>query len=90
MLASTYFGGEMSTKEKPVQKIRAGGIEVAIWRNESQKGPWYSVTMTRSYKKDEQWQQADSFGADDLLLLAKLLDQAHNWIISQPAKRQAA
>lgn len=80
----------MSTKAKPAHKLRAGGIEVAIWRNEGEKGPWYSVTMSRSYKKGEEWRQADSFAADDLLLLAKLLDQAHSWIISQPAKRQAA
>lgn len=46
--------------------------------------------MSRSYKQGEEWKQSDSFGADDLLLLAKLLDQAHSWIISQPAKQQAA
>jgi hypothetical protein len=79
----------MATKSKPVHKIRAGALEVAIWRNDSEKGPFYSVTMNRSYKKGEEWKQADSFGSDDLLLLAKLLDQAHSWIISQPAKRQA-
>ena len=46
-------------------------------------GPGYSVTMSRSYKQGEEWKQADSYGADDLLLLAKLLDQAHTWILEQ-------
>lgn len=78
------------TKDKPAHKIRAGSIEVAIWRNEGEKGPFHSVTMSRSYKKGEEWRQADSFHGDDLLLLAKLLDQAHSWIISQPSKKQAA
>jgi hypothetical protein len=75
---------------KPAHKIRSGGLEVAIWRNEGEKGPWYSVTMSRSYKQGEKWKQADSYAADDLLLLAKLLDQAHSWIIGQPSKKQAA
>jgi hypothetical protein len=80
----------MTTKAKPAHKIRSGGIEVAVWRQESEKGPWYNVTMSRSYKKDEEWKKSDSFGSDDVLLLAKLLDQAHTWIISQSSKQQAA
>jgi hypothetical protein len=83
-------GGIMTEKAKPAHKIRAGAIELAVWRNEGEKGPWFSVTMSRSYKQGEEWKQSDSFGADDLLLLAKLLDQAHSWIISQPTKQQAA
>lgn len=81
---------EAKPSQKPVHKIRSGAIEVAIWLNESEKGPWYSVTASRSYKQGDTWKQTDSYGADDLLLLAKLLDQAHSFIISQPAKKQAA
>jgi hypothetical protein len=73
----------MSNKEKPVHKLRDGAIEVAIWRNEGEKGPWYSVTATRSYKQGEEWKQSDSFGQDDLLALAKLLDLAHTWMLTQ-------
>lgn len=75
--------------EKPAHRIRSGAIEVAVWRNEGEKGPWFNVTMSRSYKQGDEWKQSDSFGADDLLLLAKLLDQAHSWIISQPTKQAA-
>jgi hypothetical protein len=75
------MSANVKTASKPVHKIRSGAIEVAIWRNESEKGPWFSVTMSRSYKKDEAWKQADSYGTDDLLLLAKLLDLAHTWIL---------
>jgi hypothetical protein len=75
--------------QKPVHKIRSGAIEVAIWRNKGDKGVFYSTTMSRSYKKDDQWKHADSYPTDDTLLLAKLLDQAHSWMISQPAKQAA-
>jgi hypothetical protein len=77
---------------KPAHKIRAGAIELSIWKNDGEKGSWYSVTATRSYKQGEDWKQTDSFGQDDLLLLSKLFDQAHTWIMGQQqqSKQQAA
>jgi hypothetical protein len=80
----------MSSKPKPVHISGVGAIEVAVWKNDTDKGSFYSVTMSRSFKKGEEWKQADSFGQDDLLLLAKLLDQAHSWMLEHPAKKQAA
>lgn len=77
---------------KPAHKIRAGNLEVTIWRNEGEKGPWFSVTPSRSYKQGEDWKQTDSFGLDDLLMLAKLVDMAHTWIMDQQqqSRQQAA
>ena len=69
--------------KKPVHKLRDGAIEVAIWKNDGEKGPWYNVTHSRSYKQGDEWKESDSYGQDDLLVLAKLLDLAHTWILSQ-------
>jgi hypothetical protein len=82
----------MNNKEKPAHKLRDGALEVAIWRNEGEKGPWYSMTASRSYKQSDEWKQSDNFGQDDLLALAKLLDLAHTWILTQQqqARQQAA
>ena len=66
---------------KPAHKIRIGVLQVTIWKNQSDKGTWYSVTPSRSYKQDDVWKETDSFGFDDLLAVAKLLDQAHTWIM---------
>jgi hypothetical protein len=79
-------------KPKPVQKLRDGAIEVAIWRNDGEKGPFYTVTHRRSYKVGEEWKDSDSYGTDDLLHLAKLFDLAHSWILAQQqhTKQQAA
>jgi hypothetical protein len=58
-----------------------------VWRQESEHGPWYSIVLTRSYKDSQgTWQNATSFGRDDLLLLAKLCDQVHTWIFREQAK----
>jgi hypothetical protein len=79
-------------KQKPVHSIRDGVLEAAIWANKSDKGTWYSVTPRRSYKSGEEWEDADSYGADDLRPLAKLLDLAHTFIVTQQqqTKQKAA
>ena len=59
-------------------KLRISNLSVTIWRNTSEKGSWYSVTPSRSYKKgDETWKETDSLGFDDLLTVAKLLVLCH-------------
>jgi hypothetical protein len=41
---------------QPAHKIRISNLSVTIWRNLSEKGTWYSVTPSRSYKQgDETW-----------------------------------
>jgi hypothetical protein len=79
-----------STK-KPAHKIRRGAIELAIWENTGANGVWYNVTLSRSFKKDDQWGESSSFGQDDLLPLAKILDEADSWIQgAQQSARKAA
>ncbi len=67
----------------PVREIRYGYIKVLVWANETTNGTRYNVTVARLYKDGEEWKETSSFGRDDLLLLAKTLDQAHTWILEQ-------
>ena len=82
----------MSTKQ-PASKIETFfPIVAAIWRNENSEGKaWYSVTIERRYKdKDGAWQSTGSFGADDLLTVAKVADRAHTEVFRLlAADRQA-
>jgi hypothetical protein len=81
----------MSDKVKPAHKIRHRTLTVTIWKNKSEKGAWYSVIPSRAYKQGEEWKETDRFDFDDLLALAKLLDEAHSWILSaEQADRKAA
>ena len=75
-----------SKKSKPVHVVRYGAIKAAIWRNETSAGPMHNVTLTRTYKEGDEWRESTSFGADDLLVLAKALNDAHSWIFAQRAK----
>lgn len=72
----------MSTNEKtkPVHEIRLGAIKAAIWANDTQAGIRHNVTLTRLYKDGEEWRSSDSFGRDDLPVVAKVADMAHTWI----------
>lgn len=65
---------------QPAHKFRDGILHVTIWRNPGEKGNWYSVIPSRSYKQGDNWKETDSLREDDLLAMAKLLNQAHTWI----------
>ena len=68
----------------PAIKFRDGTLQVTIWRNSGEKGNWYSVTPTRSYRQgDETWKETDSLGQDDMLAMAELLREAYAWIRMQ-------
>ena len=81
---------ESTAKTKPAHKLRDGLLTVTIWKNHSDKGPRYTATPSRSYKKGDEWGESDSYASDELLALAKLLDQAHSWMrATEQAERQA-
>jgi hypothetical protein len=77
------------TKDKPIHEVRFGAIKAAVWRNDTSNGVRYNTTFSRLYKdkEDDQWQSTDSFGRDDLLLLAKVADAVHTWICQQGQER---
>ena len=79
-----------ASNRKPVHKIKSGSITVTIWKNEGGKHAWHSVRPSRSYKDGGEWKEADTYGPEDLMTLAKLLDLAHTWIVTQQAERRAA
>ena len=71
-------------KSQPVHVVRLRNIRAAIWANDTEYGVRHNVTVSRLYKDgDDQWKTSESFGRDDLLLLAKVLDLAHTWICEQ-------
>ena len=72
-----------TTNRKPIHEIRMGRIKAAIWQNETDNGIRYNVTVGRLYKEGESWKQTESFGRDDLPVLAKVADQAHTFIFQK-------
>lgn len=74
----------------PVQTFRLGRIKAAVWENEADRKKFYNVTFARTYMgEDKQLHDADSFGRDDLPLVAKLADRAHTFIFERLAEQKA-
>ena len=73
-------------KNRPVHEIRFGRIRAAIWRNDTEAGTFYNLTISRLYKDGDEWKDSTSFGRDDLPLVGKVCDQAHTWIFEQGSK----
>ena len=70
-------------KDKPIHEVRLGSIKAAVWKNDTEKGVRYNTTFSRIYRDGDEWKCTDSFGRDDLLVLAKVSDLAHSWIHEQ-------
>jgi len=80
----------MKTKTKPIHEVRLGAIKAAVWQNETETGVRFNATFSRLYKDGDTWKSSDSFGPHDLLLLAKVADQTHSWILTQNQEENAA
>ena len=79
-----------TTNTRPVHEVRLGSIKAAVWRNQTETGVRHNVTFSRIYKDGDSWKSTDSFGRDDLLLVAKVADQSHSWIHQCERKDAAA
>ena len=72
--------------QAPLRVLRLGRVKASIWENAAEDRPYYSVKFTRTYVDEQkQFKDSDSFGRDELLLLAKLADLAHTFVCDQAA-----
>ena len=68
--------------QRPTATVRIGAVKAAIWQNQAGDRTRYNVTFSKSYRDAEgQWKTTHSFGRNDLLVLAKVADQAHSRIV---------
>lgn len=71
----------------PIQTFRLGRIKVTVWENEVNLKKFHAVTFIRAYRDEAgNFHDTDSFSRDDLLLVAKLADQAHTFIFGRLAE----
>src|SRR5687768_15243197 len=79
-----------STAPAPIKTLRLGRIKAAVWENSADQRAFFNVTFARTYMDEEKkFHDADSFGRDDLLLLAKIADQAHSFICERQSSQKA-
>lgn len=85
----------MAEKKKPAHEIKLGRIRATIWPNQTADGDvWFNVTVSRLFKDENGWRDADSFRRDDLPIVSKVMDMAYDWIwkrqaaLTEPVERQ--
>ena len=79
-MATATSKSKAKPANKPVHEIRLGRIKAVIWENDTAQGTRHNVTISRIYNDGNQWKDSSSFGRDDLPLVQKVADKAHDWI----------
>jgi len=65
----------------PEKKFRAGAICATIWKNQTEKGEYASVSLERSYKdKQGIWQHTASFRVHDLPKAKLVIEEAFKYL----------
>ena len=67
-------------KNQPRATIRDGAIKATIWKNPSEKGHFYSVDITRTYKLGDAFKDSTSFSGSEPLQVARLAERAYDLI----------
>lgn len=74
----------------PVKTLRLGRMKAAVWENSADDRTYHNVKFARTYLDEhKKFQDSDSFGREDLLLLAKLADQVHTFICERQAAQRS-
>jgi hypothetical protein len=76
--------------QRPVHQVRLGRIVCKVWENQHPEGTWYSTTISRLYRANDQWRSSNSYGRDDLLLVAECARQAMHWIYRQQQNQNSS
>lgn len=65
----------------PEKTFKAGAVQAAVWTNESDKGAFRTVQVTRSYKdRAGEWKQSTSLRAADLPRATLVLNKAYEYL----------
>ena len=70
----------------PEKKFRAGAVSATVWQNSVEKdgqlSSYSSVSLDRVYKdKEGNWQNTNSFRANDLPKLALVAQKAYEFVV---------
>jgi len=82
-----------NTPNQPVDRVRFGAVQAALWRNQDSEGRVrYNFSLERVYKDPNgDWQSTGSFGRDDALVVGKVAERAFERIHElQVADREKA
>ena len=66
-------------RNQPRDILRDGNLKASIWRNEGEKGPFYSANLARVYRDDQgELRDSQSFSGGDLLRVSELARKTYD------------
>lgn len=69
--------GQQSSGRRPVDTVRVGNVEIAVWKNSGSGGEFYTASAPQiRYKDGEEWKDGKSYGPIDLLALSEAAREA--------------
>lgn len=69
----------MSDNNRPVEVLRDGSLKASIFRNEGEKGPFFSTTLPRTYTDERgNFHDTNVFTGTDTLRIGELARQAYS------------
>ena len=78
---------DTNTKTKPAHSIREADVKATIWLNHGEKGDFYNVTLSRTFKDEkDNLKDTNSFGLYDLTKVEMAVRKAQDWIMTQPGE----
>lgn len=69
-----------TTINQPTDTLRDGALKATIWKNPTEKGHFYSVEISRTYKQGEVFKDSHSFSGSEPLQVARLARLAYGRI----------
>ena len=74
---------EVKKMSKPIEKIKAGAISVTIWENDKDGKKYYTISLDRVFKNNDQWQTTNALRINDLPKASLLLSKAYEFLITK-------
>lgn len=86
---------KIEDKNLPEKKFRSGPISVTIWKNRKKIGDdkvsyFYTITLERSYKKDNEWKSTNIYRTNDIPKVIVLLNKAYEYLVVQKSDKEIA
>jgi len=72
----------------PTDTIRDGAIKATIWKREGDKGAFFSVEISRTYKDGETFKDSHSYSGSELLRVSRLAERAYDRVRELKSEQQ--
>lgn len=67
-----------TSKQRPAAILRDGSLKATLWQKQSEKGVFFNVTLSRTYKDGDEYKDSNSFSGAELLRISRLAGKAYD------------